>query len=264
MSEKIESASRKLRKPIAAAVAVVAMVAAGCGKDAIEANNKFSNSCDPADARPLPLVTNILRARDNRQGYVYSCHYMLDQRIPFNTPTKLLKASESNVQSSSFQMSGDLGGLVLLGTGAISGDVNANGESREKRITALTFEDDDKSIRTILVDTDKTRVRACPEVRCEPTVTFNVSPEPLWALQTVGEAGGDDRFTDNSSIWVYIQGMDYTDGDNRRRVVSMLALDGPTDQGSENITGGPDTAGQVVSTLSTSIVLELPASVING
>jgi hypothetical protein len=256
------SRTRNAWRYLAGAASVGALFVAGCGEDT-KAINSFGSSCTPENARPLPLGTDMFKVKDDRRGSIYSCNYLLDMRIPFNRPTRLLKAVENNVESSDFKMSGSLGGFALLGTGVLSGDFKVSSKVQQERVTALRFEDSDQAIRTILVDTDKTRIKACPETKCEPTVTFDVSEEPLWVKKTARDYGNQGE--DNSSIWLYEEYGEYNNDSDRQRILAMLALKGPHDEKRKyenGITGGPDTVSNVVSVLAESITLELPRSAV--
>lgn len=234
-----------------------------------DASNTVVESCVPDNARQLPSPANVQTIQDSRTGDIYACHYFLDMGVPYNTPTPIGKMTTEvyDVPSAEFEQSGSLGGFAILGTGGISGEFTGSGSSKteRKRVYVIQAEGNDNALRTLVLDAEKVSTKPCEdEANCQPTVEFKITDDPLWYK----EEGTDRMFpiesqeADNTSIWL-ATGIHHGSRINNTRlsVVNQLSLGGGEDGAA---TGGPDFAGQVISALSSEIVLTLPRSAIEN
>jgi hypothetical protein len=218
-----------------------------------ESSNTFEQTCVDKNMRELPTAANVDTLKDTRNGSIYACEYLMDERVPFNKEAKLYKVTNETYDSQEYTKQGQLGGWVLLAIGAVSGEVSESGKTERKRVSIIRFKDSDDNIQMAILDTERVKVKECADETCTPTVQFNIPKSPLWHKQTktMGQSA------DESSIW-------YSSGSGTRtEVVKNLSLADELNYKDEPIYGGgPDKIGQVISSLSNSVVITLPPSAV--
>jgi len=227
--------------------------------DRTSKSNTAADTCTAQNTRQLPAPANVRTVVDTRMGNIYPCQYLNDLGLPSNTPTALGKINSEvyDEPSADFQQTGSLDGFAILGTGFLSGEITASGSNNveRKRVYAIQAEGTDGAFRTMILDAEKVAIRPCKEeTTCQPSVEFVVSDDPLWYK----DQGTDNipvfksQEPDHTSIWSESGVHEGTRLNGTRvNVVNQLTL------GDE---GGPDLPGQVVSNLSSQIVLTLPKS----
>jgi len=229
--------------------------------DRTSKSNTAADTCTAENTRQLPTPANVQTVVDTRIGNIYACQYLNDMGIPINTPTKIGKINSEvyDEPSANFQQTGSLNGFAILGTGVLRGKVTASGSNNveRRRVYAIQAEGTDGSFRTMILDAEKVAIRPCrEEITCQPSVEFVVSDDPLWYK----DPGADNipvfksQEPDHTSIWLET-GIHEGSllNDTRVNVVNQLTL------GNE---GGPDLPGQVVSNLSSQIILTLPKNAV--
>lgn len=195
-----------------------------------------SEACVPSNARAVPSLATISTVKDDRVGLIYPCHYLLDQGIQAGidkvvdpVPMRLQgNVSEKLFSDQNFTANGNLNGFLLLGSGLVSGNYNANQKTERTQMVAFMAETD-YGFASFMVETGSVRYQECNS-GCVPTVSIWTSGEPLFTKRK-------DESKD-SSIWLMRDG---------RSNIASLSRD-----------GAPASPGQTVQALATRIIVQLP------
>lgn len=185
---------------------IFALAFGGWGASRLDTHNNTSfdhltvrEACQISNARPVPGPASLTAKLDERIGPIYPCYYLMDHGIAPGVdgasikpvPMKLSnKVSENMFSDQDFTASGKINGLLIFGTGGVSGNYDA--QQKIKRTTVVGFTaQTTRGFANFLVESSAVRYNFC-EAACTPSVEVWTSQEPLFIKE--------DR-RDTQSIW---------------------------------------------------------------
>jgi len=251
------SPEEKAADAAAQAVQEVEYVAQRAAEEADAKIPEHIRKCRPSEKHVLPTPTNVTSTVDKRRGKIYACQYFLDMGLPFDGPAPIGKISEKTVSVSGFNAGANIGGLLIFGSGFLSGGGSASGSTKEMDLAVFALKDADGVEREIAIDATKNVSKKFCEDECTPTVTIELPAEPLFEKK---RSKGYNR-EDNKSIWLYSNDA-VEDAGIRQRVVMQVSEPLPQEMAMTTgfITGGPAEPGKVITALAQRIIFTLPAS----
>lgn len=156
-------------------------------------------ACQIDNARSVPGPASVTSAHDKRVGPIYPCYYLMDHGVVPGVdgtsvkpvPMKLSSSvSENMFTDQDFTASGKINGLLIFGTGGITGSYDAQKKTKRTSVVGFTAQTT-RGYANFMVETSAVRYNYCVST-CSPSVEIWTSQEALFIKK-------DQR--DTQSIW---------------------------------------------------------------